>query len=459
MPKTKIFILNSERVIYILKANYFESMPASKAVIFNAIPALVSELMLLVYNLADTFFIAQTNDPYQVAAVSIATPIFLLMLSMSIIFCVGGMSCVSRSLGAKEIQRAKNFCSCAIWSSVLAGLILPVILLLFINKILFFIGASKETFDFTRDYLSIVSLTGPFFMFSICSTGVMRAEGQARRAMTGQVLGNLTNIILDPIMILYLGWGIKGAAIATVIGSIAGNLYYASYFLSGKSDLGINIKNFKFKDGIAKGIFAIGIPACLDPVLMSVSQIVLNSLMVAYGDMAVAASGVAMKINQMATLAAMSSGQGVQPLLGFCVGAKNWKRYDELFSFAMKFTVIMVLSVAGLCFIFSKDIVGLFLSNLEAFDYAVTFNRILLTSAVAFGAFFIIINALQAMGAAKTSLILSLCRQCVIYVPAMYILNIFWGAYGLVWALPVTEVLSLIQTIFLYNNEIKILKN
>ena len=206
----------------------------------------------------------------------------------------------------------------------------------------------------------------------------MRAEGQARRAMTGQVIGNLTNIILDPIMILYYGWGIKGAAIATVIGSVVGATYYASYFLTGKSTLGINIKNFKVSDGIAKGIFEIGIPASLDPILMSSSQIVLNSMMVAYGDMAVAAGGVAMKVNQMTILAAMSSGQGVQPLLGFCVGAENWKRYDEIFSFAIKFTIAMVLTVAFFSFMFTREIVGVFLTEPEAFNYAVKFNRILL---------------------------------------------------------------------------------
>ena len=441
------------------KAEYFSSMPASKAVIFNTIPALVSELMLLVYNLADTFFIAQTGDAYQVAAVSIATPIFLLMLSMSIIFCVGGMSCVSRALGAREFQRAKNFCAFAIWSSVIAGFILPIMLVLFMNAILRFIGASSETFGFTRDYLSIVSLTGPFFMFSICSTGVMRAEGQARRAMTGQVIGNLANIILDPIMILNMNLGITGAAIATVLGSMIGAAYYASYFVMGKSELGINIKNFKAADGIARGIFEIGIPACLDPVLMSVSQIILNSMMTAYGDMAVAAGGVAMKVNQMATLAAMSCGQGVQPLLGFCVGAKTWKRYDELFSFAMKFTITMVLSVSALCFVFSREIVGMFLSVPEALNYAVNFNRILLSSAAAFASFFIIINALQAMGAARASFVLSVCRQCVIYVPTMCVLNFFFGEYGLVCALPVTEVLSLIQTIILYRKELHVLRN
>ena len=155
----------------------------------------------------------------------------------------------------------------------------------------------------------------------------------------------------------------------------------------------------------------------------------------------------------------MSAGQGVQPLLGFSIGAENWKRYDELFSFAMKFTIAMVLSVAAICFTFTSEIVSFFLTQPEAFNYAVKFNRILLTSSAAFAAFFIIINALQAMGAARTSLILSLCRQCVIYIPAMYILNIFFGAYGLVWALPVTEVISLIQTVILYNKEIRILKS
>lgn len=419
-------------------------------VISNIIPAVVVEIMILIYNLADTFFIARTGDPLQIAAVSLATPAFLILIALGIIFMAGGMSCISRLLGAGEHDKADNTASFCIWAGTAAGCVLSVIFLFFIEDILHLIGASPDTFSLVYSYLSIVMGSGPFVLFSMACSGIMRAEEHASGAMTGQIIGNAINIVLDPVMILWLGWGITGAAIATVIGTVSGALYYWGYFVTGRSSLSIHIKKFKASQGIARGVFGIGIPACLDPCLMSISQMFMNSMMSAYGDMAVAAAGVAMRVNQIAGLISMGAGQGVQPLLGYCVGAQTWERYREMLKFALKFTVNMSLVLVVGCFAFTRQIVGVFLSEPEAFGYSVDFVRILLTTSLAFGVFFMFINALQAMGAGRASLILSVCRQMVIYVPVMFVFNYLFGAYGLVWALPAAEVISLAQTVISY---------
>ncbi len=157
-----------------------------------------------------------------------------------------------------------------------------------------------------------------------------------------------------------------------------------------------------------------------------------------------------MRINQMTGLVAIGAGQGVQPLLGFCVGAKTWDRYRAILNFALKFSVSMSVIIMAVCYVFTDNIVGIFLTEPEAFGYAVVFVRILLITGITFSIFFMFVNALQAMGAGKASLILSICRQCVIYVPMMFLLNKFLGANGIIWALPAAEVISLTQTSVFY---------
>ena len=410
--------------------------------------------MILIYNLADTFFIAQTDDPYQIAAVSLASPVFMMLITVGIIFMAGGMSCISRALGAGDKRRADSLASFCIWTGIAAGVIMTIVFTAFIGKILFAIGASTQTIAPAYAYLSIVMTSAPFVLFSMASSGILRAENRAREAMNGQIIGNIVNIILDPIMILYMDMGITGAAIATVLGTVAGASYYIGLFFAGQSSLSIHIKNYKFNGGIAAGIFAIGIPACLDPFLMSISQMIMNSLMSAFGDMPVAAAGVSMRIEQIATLIAMGCGQGVQPLLGFCVGAKDWDRYRGILKFALQIAISVSLFMVAVCYLFTGKIVSVFLINPEASGYAVNFLRIKLSSSVLFAIFFIFVNALQAMGAAKASFILSVCRQCALYIPALFIMNYLMGAYGLIWALPIAELLSLVQTVLIYGRTV-----
>lgn len=270
-----------------------------KAVFKNALPAMAAMLMVLIYNLADTFFIGQTHDDLQVAAVSLATPVFLLFMAVGTIFGNGGTSVISRAMGEGRTDYAKKVCSFCMWSCVGVGIIMSALFLLFMDQILALIGASADTWEYAKTYLTIVSLSGPFVLIANCYSNVIRAEGQSGKAMMGQLIGNLLNVVLDPIMILVFGWNIAGAAIATVIGNAAGAIYYIFYFLSGKSMLSINPKDFSVKNKVASGVLTIGIPAALGSLLMSVSNIIMNSQMGKYGDMAVAGVGVAMKVTML----------------------------------------------------------------------------------------------------------------------------------------------------------------
>lgn len=428
----------------------FRSAKVSTAVFKNAIPAMIAMLMVLIYNLADTFFIGQTHDDLQVAAVSLCTPVFLLFMALGTVFGVGGTSVISRAMGQGRTEYAKKVSAFCMWGCVGVGVVVSLLFWVCIDPMLTLMGASADTWDYAKSYMMIVTACGPFVLVSNCYANVIRAEGQPNVAMMGMLIGNLTNVVLDPIMILVFGWDIEGAAIATVIGNVVAALYYLLYFRKGTSMLSIHPRDFTVKEGVCKEVLAIGIPASLASLLMSISQIIMNSCMAQYGDMAVAGVGVAMKVTMMTGMMCIGLGQGVQPLLGFCVGAKNWERFRKCLGFSLGFAFVLSAVLTGVCFIFTEQIVRVFLTETAAFEYGFQFSRILLSTSFLFGVFYVLTNTLQAMGAATPSLIINLSRQGLLYIPSLFILEAILGANGLIWAQPVVDVLSMLLAVALY---------
>lgn len=365
-------------------------------------------------------------------------------------FGIGGTSVISRAMGEGKLAYAKKVCSFCMWGCVIVGVVMSVCMLIFIEPILSMVGASVDTWELAKTYLAIVVCCGPFVLISNCYSNVIRTEGESAKAMMGTLLGNLLNVILDPILILGFGWNIAGAAIATVIGNVVGAGYYIIYFVRGKSMLSISLKDFTVKDKVASAVLAIGIPAALGSVLMSVSQIIINSQMSEYGDMAIAAMGVAMKVVIITGMVCMGLGQGVQPVLGYCVGAQLWERFKQVLRFSLTFALILSVVLTGICYLFTNQIVSAFLTEATAFQYAVQFSRILLTTSFLFGVFYVLMNALQAMGAAISALIINVSRQGIVFIPAVFILKSVIGMTGLVWAQPVADVISLVIAYILY---------
>ncbi len=433
----------------------YNTMPVIQAVMRNIVPAVVSMLMVLVYNLADTFFIGQTGDAYQVAAVSLATPVFLLFMTLGTVFGIGGTSVISRALGRGEQQYAKQVCAFCMWSCIALGIVLSASFLIFMEPLLRLIGASDKTWTYTKTYLTIVGAGGVCSIISSCFSNILRAEGKATAAMTGQILGNALNIVLDPLFILGFSWDIAGAAWATVIGQAAAALYYLFCYRSGKSELSIHIKNVRVGGGVCSGVLAIGVPAALGSLLMSVSQIIMNGLMAAHGDLALAGIGVAMKVTMITGMVCMGVGQGIQPLLGYCTGAKNSGRFKAIMRFSLLIAFIIAAAMTALCYLFTKEIAGAFLTDRTALGYALTFSRILLSTGALFGIFYVLLNALQAMGAAVSSLIINVSRQGLIYIPALFILHAVLGINGLVWAQPAADIISTLCAVIMYRVSLK----
>ena len=428
----------------------FERAPIGQAVMKNTLPAMAAMLMVLIYNLADTFFIGQTDNAFMIAAVSLVTPVFMLFMALGTVFGIGGTSVISRAMGEGRRGYAKKVCAFCMWGCVAVGIVMVLLIFTFMNPILSLLGASENTIGYAKEYLSIVTVAGPFVLISNCYANIIRTEGKAGMAMLGQLMGNLLNVILDPILILGLGWNVAGAALATAVSNLVSAVYYIGYFQYGKSMPSISLKDVSPKEGILKGVLAIGIPAALGDVLMSVSGIVLNGQMTKYGDMALAGIGVAMKVTMITGVICIGFGQGIQPLLGYCVGAKNRKRYRESLRFSVLFGLGLSTVMTVLCYVFDSQIVGAFLTETEALQYGVTFSRILLTTSFLFGLFYVLSNALQAMGAATAAFIINLSRQGLIYIPAIFILQRVIGMDGLLWAQPVADVLSVLLVLVLY---------
>lgn len=435
----------------------FNSDPIPKIVIKNSIPALIAMMMVMVYNIADTFFLGLTHNDLQVTAVSFATPLFMIFMSLGTLFGVGGTSVISRALGEGKSEYAKKACSFCMWSCVAVGAIIMVLLWVFLEDITKMLGASGSSLKLTEDYLRIVIGCGVFSMISNCFSSIIRTEGESMKAMTGTLIGNLLNLILDPIFILGLKWGVVGAAVATVIGNAVAAGYYIMYFLKGKSALSINPKYFCAKDKILTGVLAVGVSASIANLLSSVTSIFVNSQLSTYdgGDMLVAGYGVTAKIIMLVTLIGIGIGSGVQPFLGYCYGAKNKERLKAGFRFTFLFGVIFCIVISGLCYLFAGPIVKVFLTDTTALKSGIHFVRILMTTGWLIGPFIICQNTLQAMGAATPALLATVIRQGIIFVPAVLIMKKLLGVDGLIWAQPVTDVLSLIIVFIMLQRKIE----
>ncbi len=432
------------------KLEALHSQPPWKSVLSNSIPSMISMIMVLIYNIADLYFVGQTDDTLKVSAVSLATPVYLFFMAFGNVFGIGGTSVCSIAFGAGDTDKVKKVSCFCLWTSVGLGFILSLGVFLFIDPIVTLLGAGEDVFTMVKDYVVIITFSGPLVLISFCMSNLVRAEGRPREAMFGLLLGNLINIILDPILILTLNMGVQGAGIATLIGNVSSGIYYIFYLLKGKSFFNANIKTFTLDFQIIKSVLIIGIPSSLSTFFMSVSQITLNYQMSQYGDLAVAAIGVAVKISMFTSMIFIGLGQGIGPLFGYCIGARNKTRYKGIMKFSLIFAFCLSSLITFICYLTLDLLVGAFLSEAEAFELAYNFSELRLTTAVLFGMFYVLINALQAAGLAKSALTVNISRQGLIFIPALFILGERFGIMGLVLAQPVADVLSFILVTTLY---------
>ena len=446
----------------------FSTYSIPKAVGALAVPSMLGMLINIVYNLADTFFVGQTGDKNQVAAVSVSMPLFLFFLALGNLFGVGGCAFISRSLGEGKRDKIKTISSFCIYSGLGIGAVIAVVMLIFRRPMLLVAGATEATIDFAGDYLFWVLIGSPFVVTSIVACNLIRGEGAAKDSMIGMVIGQVVNIILDPVFILSsgdklfslrlpfgFGMGVAGAAIATVLGNVVSVLYFLIYFLRGKSILSITPKRFSAKNGIAKGVISVGTPAAMNNVLMSLSNIVVNMFLVKYGESAIAAMGVAMKANLLVVMLQIGLAQGIQPLIGYCYGAKEYGRMKKGIRFGMMCNVIIGASVTVFYLLYRQQVIRMFIDNADVVDYGVKMLTALMSPGVVLGIMFIINFAFQGMGKGVQSFILAAGRQGLIYLPMLFIMDKFVGLEGLVWAQPVADVVCIVISVVMFLSTMK----
>ena len=422
----------------------FSSYPIPKAVAALALPCVLSNIVNVIYNMADTYFVSLMEDTNATAAVSITMPVFLFFVAFGNIFGVGGSAYISRSLGEGKKEKVKQISSFCVFSSIGAGILLLSLILIFINPLINGLGASEGAVsEYSKDYLKYIALGGPLIVTSITASNLIRGEGAAKESMIGMMIGTVTNIILDPVMILIFDMGVGGAAIATVIGNLASVIYYAFYLIRGNSILSCNPKRFYAGDAIAANVIPIGVPAAINSILMSLSNIILNNFMKGYGEAAVAALGVAMKVNMLIVFVQMGMGMGIQPLIGYSFGAKNIKRLKGTIKFTILCTFIFGTALSVLYFIYTSSIINIFNGENDPLvtEYGVKILRALIITGPFIGIMFAFNFAFQGMGKPVPSLILSLGRQGLIFLPVVIIMNKIFAFDGIIYAQPAADLI------------------
>lgn len=425
--------------------------PVLRAIVTMAVPVILGMLVQVFYNMADTFFIGKLNDVHQLAASGISFPFFMIMMSFGTVIGVGTSSLVSRFLGMRKRQEAGDIVSLSIVLNVVVALLLTPVMLFYLEPILHLLGARGVTVDHTRNYLFPLICSSVIIISNFSLGNIIRAEGAAFHAMTGMILGTVTNIILDPIMIFTLDMEIAGAAWATVIGNLVSVIYYLSCY-AGKSMLHIRFTRSIFRLQHLSGIFSIGIPSGLNHVFISIAIIVTNNLASAYGAAVLAAMGIAHRVNSLAILFLVGLAIGCQPLVGYNYGAKNRTRLFSILKTSMRLSIISGLSLSVLFGVFSRYAIAIFSADAGVIQHGTLMLRAMAVAAPFVGVVMICMNSLQALGKAVPSLILSSSRQGVFYLPVLFIFNRLFSLPGLIFSQPVVEIImSVVASIMVFH--------
>ena len=435
----------------------FRESTVWKAIFAMAIPAMINILVMILYNIADMFFIGQLGSSAQVAAVSISSPVFTMMMAFGSMIGGGGCALIARTLGAKDIQHVSLYSSLCCWGSVLIGAVFAVVVLLFQNPILKMLGANEEIWEHARTYLSILALGAPIMIFTTSMGNVVRSEGAVKEGMTGNLISTVTNVVLDPLFILVFRWGVAGAAVATVIGNIAGAAYLIHYILCKGSYLSLSPKLAAMVPGDFRKVIAIGLPNGTNNILSSVSAALANNLLVTYGTVAVAAMAASGKSTTIISMIQMGICMGVQPLMAYSYGAKNLPRIRETVKKLGILTFGFGLATTLLCFFQSKNIIHLFLKDPSALELGTQMIRLRVLTGPFLGFYYISSNFLQASGNAKMSMLVSLLRQGIFFIPLIYVMNAMFGVTGNICAHIAADTLAALVGVILAVRQYRIL--
>ena len=417
----------------------FESERISTAVLKLAVPTVLSSLVMTIYSLADTFFVGMLGDSVQNAAVTLSAPVLLAFNAINNLFGVGASSMMSRALGRKDYQSAYRSSSFGLYCALICSAAFSSMAFFFNDQLLLLIGADEVTIEATRGYIrwTVVAGAAPSIL-NVVFAYLVRAEGSAMHASIGTMSGCFLNIILDPIFVLpqFLGMGAEGAGLATMISNCAAVLYFIVLVISRGKDtyVAIDPRHLSWKPYIIMGVCAVGIPASIQNLLNVTGMTILNNFTSAYGADAVAAMGIAQRLNNVPFSLANGFTQGVMPLVSYTFASGDHARMRNAISFTAKIVISALLGVAILYYAAAPLLISAFMRSPVIVEYGTRFLRGFCLGVPLLAVDFLAVGVFQAVGKGAYSLVFAIARKVVLEIPAIFILNHLFPLYGLSYA-------------------------
>ncbi len=438
----------------------FEDSPVLEAIVRLAFPTVIGQIILVLYNMADTFFIGLTGSDAMITAATVCMPAFMFLQAISNLFGVGGASVISRALGARDLQRAKDTASFAFWGCAAVTVLYSLGAWLFAGPFVDLLGGSNPlVHDYAVEYLTFtVVIGGLATSLNALLAHLVRSEGRSLQASIGVALGGVMNIALDPLfmfVILPRGYETLGAAIATALSNVIALAYFLIVVLrEGKrSILRLSPRRLdkSVRGKIPADVLMTGLPACLMTLCENISYAVLDALMAASGTALQAGLGVAKKVNMLAHSIVRGMSQGVLPLIGYNYAAGNHKRMKTSITLSMALSVAMAAVCMTVSLVFSRQLIGLFIpSGSESVTYGASFLRILCLGGPFSACAYALISFFQAVGKGMRSFLLAILRKGLLDIPLMFLLNRLLPIFGIVWATPITDVICCVISIGMF---------
>ena len=419
----------------------FEKAPIPKAYMQLALPVVLGMVASMIYNLADTFFVAQTGNADLVAGIALGSPLFTFMLAVGDIFGLGGSAVISRALGKHDYNQSARVSSFCFYVAIALSLVLTGLLLIFEAPILNLLGATAATRPYVADFYRFLVIGSTFIIVSLVPGNIIRTEGLAQFSMIATISGTILTIILDPLFLFVFHWGASGVAFANVLG-FAVNTGLLVLFMRRAKSLSLAPKQAHISRPAFKAVIAVGIPASLTNLTQSFGMMLLNSYLAAYGAQAVAAMGIVQKIYMVVMMVMVGFAFGAQPLIGYTYGAKNWDRLRATLRYDLKIEGGYALICAIILMTFAPQLIKLFMTQTAIVSMGTVMLRAMLITTPLVGFILVFTTVFQSVGAGTSALIMALSRQAVLLGLAIVILGYLFGLSGIIWAQPVADVLT-----------------
>ena len=436
----------------ISKTALFEQAPIPRAVAQLAVPTILSSLVMVLYNLADTYFVGMLGNPVQNAAVTLAAPVLLAFNAVNNLFGVGSSSMMSRALGRKDYETVSRSSSFGFCCAVAFGLMFSLGCTLFQQPLMKLLGADQITWEATAGYLHwTVTLGATPAILNVVMAYLVRAEGSALHASIGTMSGCLLNILLDPIFILPWGLnlGAAGAGCATFLSNCVACCYFFVLLAikRGRTYVCIDPRKFSLNKAIFLGVCGVGVPAAIQNLLNVTGMTILNNFTSAYGADAVAAMGITYKIYMVPLYVSLGLSQGIMPLISYNYASENIPRMKQTVGFALRAALSLIIVVAALYYFFPEFFVSLFMNNQTIIDYGSRFLHGFCLGLPFLCVDFLAVGVFQAVGMGREALAFAILRKILLEIPALCILNWLFPLYGLAYAQCVAEVILSIAAI------------